>query len=79
MNDRIKQLIMEAVNFRLDPDSNAYEAQICPEDLEYLAELIVRECAEICNKIYFNNYPDAEDFERSEEGDAIKKHFGIEE
>lgn len=44
MNDRIKQLIMEAVNFGLDPDSDAYEAQICPEDLEYLAELIVKEC-----------------------------------
>lgn len=44
MNGRIKQLIMEAVNFRLDPDSDAYEAQICPEDLEYLAELIVKEC-----------------------------------
>ena len=42
------------------------------------AELIVRECVEVCNRVYFDNYPDAEDFERSEEGDAIKKHFGVE-
>ena len=42
------------------------------------AELIVQECADICNKIYFDRYPDAEDFERSEEGDAIKQHFGVE-
>jgi len=42
------------------------------------AELIVEECITICNKIYFERYPDAEDFERSEEGDAIKKHFGVE-
>lgn len=47
--------------------------------LEKYAQLVVQECAEICNKIYFDNYPDAEDFERSEEGDAIKKHFGVEE
>ena len=46
---------------------------------EKFAELIVRECADICNKIYFDRYPDAEDFERSEEGDAIKEHFGVEE
>jgi hypothetical protein len=50
MNERIKQLIMEAVNFRLDPDSDAYEAQVCPEDLEYLAELIVKDCANVADK-----------------------------
>jgi hypothetical protein len=43
MNERIKKLVFEAVNFRLDPDSNAYEAQVCPEDLELLAELIWKE------------------------------------
>lgn len=41
------------------------------------AELIINECVDVCNKIYFDNYPDAEEFERSEEGDAIKKHFGV--
>ncbi len=46
---------------------------------EHFAQLIVQECANICDKIYFDRYPDAEDFERSEEGDAIKKHFGVEE
>jgi len=50
-----------------------------PEWVKKFAELIVRECANICNKIYFDRYPDAEDFERSEEGDAIKKHFGVEQ
>ena len=45
MNERTKELIMECVDFRLDPDSNAYEAQVCPEELECLVELVVRECA----------------------------------
>lgn len=44
---------------------------------EKFAEMIISECADICNKIYFERYPDAEDFERSEEGDAIKQHFGV--
>lgn len=45
MNERTKELILECVDFRLDPDSNAYEAQVCPEELECLVELVVRECA----------------------------------
>ena len=76
MNDRIKQLIMEAVNFRLDPDSNAYEAQICPEDLEYLAELIVQECGEIAYKAYWDNPETVRGIHIKEK---IKKHFGVEE
>ena len=42
-----------------------------------LSELIVNKCVDICNQIYFDRYPDADDFERSEEGDAILQHFGI--
>jgi len=66
MNENIKKIALECYS----PYSNF--------DHEKFAELIVTECATICNKIYFDNYPDAEDFERSEEGDAIKKHFGVE-
>jgi len=64
MNERIKRLIDEAVKFRLDPDSNSYEAQVSPEDLEVFAELIVLECANICGK-------DSLDYR------YIKKHFGV--
>ena len=65
MNERIKELMDEAVRFRLDPDSNAYEAQVSPEDLEFFAELIVRECAEIC--LEANDHKN------------ILRHFGVEE
>jgi hypothetical protein len=76
MNDRIKELIMEAVNFRLDPDSDAYEAQICPEDLEYLAELIVKVCireigyksVELLDIDFYPHYQE-----------RLKKYFGVEE
>ena len=43
MNERIKELMDQAVTFRLDPDSNAYEAQVCPEELEYFAEIILED------------------------------------
>jgi hypothetical protein len=48
MNERIKELILQSVTFRLDPDSECYEAQICPEDLEGLAESIVQEVIYDC-------------------------------
>ena len=51
MNERIRELIMQSVNFRLDPDSDAYEAQVSPEDLEYLAQSIVRECMTLCEQV----------------------------
>lgn len=50
---------------------------ISTDRMDQLTELIVTECANICNKIYFDQYPDAEEWERSREGDAIKQHFGI--
>ena len=76
MNPRIRELMAEAVTFRLDPDSNAHEAQVCPEDLELFAELIVQECADWMSCA------------RNESGDRIgdsfywsskmKEHFGVE-
>lgn len=78
MNERIKKIVFDAIDFRLDPDSKCYEAQVHPEDLEYLAELIVRECAQVSE-------------DDISDGDAcctntadriarqIKKHFGVEE
>ena len=70
MNERIRELIDETISFRLDPDSNAYEALIHPEDLEMFAELIVRECNRYACSAW-------------EHGPLLGKdlliHFGIEE
>ena len=68
MNERIRELAKQA-------GWDGFEA--LDERNEKFAELIVRECVRICNKVYFDDYPDAEDFERSEEGEAIKQHFGV--
>ena len=70
MNERIRELEQQCVYW--DADDETYEF-----DREKFAELIVRDCVPVCNKVYFDNYPDAEDFERSEEGEAIKRHFGV--
>ena len=80
MNEQIKLLAKQAGFFpELNYDHTQWHAAGYNPNFEKLAELIVRECADICNRIYFDRYPDAEDFERSEEGDAIKKHFGVEQ
>jgi len=79
MNERIRELMAEAVTFRLDPDSNAHEAQVCPEDLELFAELIVQECATaIVNDS--KNFP-ASDLTwiaaMEESARVVKEHFGV--
>jgi hypothetical protein len=72
MNKRIRELMAEAVTFRLDPDSNAHEAQVCPEDLELFAELIIAEC---CVALH----PMLRDMiSRTQGVDLIVKHFGVE-
>lgn len=71
MNERIFELIQA---------QNGFSGPVwTEEDKQEFAKMIVVKCADICNKIYFERYPDAEHFERSEEGDAIKKYFGVEE
>jgi hypothetical protein len=74
MNQRIDKLLVKAGAY-FGGEGVVYDNF----DPKKFAELIVRECVEVCNRVYFDNYLDAEDFERSEEGDAIKKHFGVEE
>ena len=73
MNERIKQLAEQA----MVETQHEFGGKYLAFSKEKFAELIVQECVDICNRVYFDNYPDAEDFERSEEGDAIKKHFGV--
>ena len=76
MNERIKELAEQAGSTHKQ-SLGVY--QFYSHELEKFAELIVKECADVCNKIYFEHYPDAAEWERSEEGDAIKEHFGVEE
>ena len=75
MNERIKELAEQAG--MKHPVMG--EVSYTQFNHEKFAELIVKECATICDQIYFDNYPDAEDWEHSQEGDAIKEHFGVEE
>jgi hypothetical protein len=75
MNERIKRLIDEAVKFRLDPDSNSYEAQVSPEDLEVFAELIVQECANI---VQDSPWQLPQGYKSVDQAKLVKKYFGVE-
>ena len=73
MNERIRELMDEAVRFRLDPDSKQYEAQVSPEDLEVFAELIVRECQTVVE------WAISVDSTIDRVPVLIREHFGVEE
>ena len=80
MNERIKELMNEAVRFHWDHDGQAYEAQVHPEDLEYFAELIVRECIKEIEEFTIMS----EDYVQWNQALShvalyLKDHFGIEE
>ena len=66
MNERIKLLAEQAQIWIADFNGQRWEI-----DPEKFAELIVRECADICyNRDYTNG---------SAYGEAIEEHFGVEE
>ena len=72
MNERIKELAKQVAK------EEGWGVEVWQTTFtENFAKLIIQECVRVCNKVYFDDYPDAEDFERSEEGEAIKQHFGV--
>ena len=80
MNERIQELVFEAIDFKLDPDSKCYEAQVHPEDLEYLVELIIRECLEQIDTVR-DGCDEDDDHQQALgaewAGLAVAKHFGV--
>jgi hypothetical protein len=74
MNDRFRELALEAVNFRLDPDSNAFEAQVSPEDLEYFAELLMQDFIKVLLEWKKEPFP----FDEHTAVWILKQHFGVE-
>ena len=67
MSTVIKQIILESVDFRFDPDSEQLELLVTPQDLEFLVEMVVRECAKVLG----------EDDGATHHGTLLKEHFGV--
>jgi len=77
MNERIKEFA-EQVGFGWD---DKYHWYVGSRQMEKFAELIVKECADLCSK-----YGDRVEYNRPNSGyeawecaDIIKQHFGVEE
>jgi len=70
MNERIKELANEAGLLVHNPNN-------VPTKLEKFAELIVRECIDICMK---NQFDGADNYNNGSVSSAefIKEHFGVE-
>jgi len=78
MNERIKQLAEQAGSTH---KQNLGVYQFYSDELEKFAELIVRECLELCKKQEYDYWRSSEDqdFTPIDCADAIKEHFGVEE
>jgi hypothetical protein len=75
MNERIKQLLEE--NGFITEWMTSGEKNDAIRKYEMLANVLIKECVDVCNRVYFTNFPNAPGWERSEEGEAIKDHFGV--
>ena len=71
MNEQIKLLAEQATTY-IEPTSNSGEGWIF--DKEKFAELIVKECAEVAYKAYWNNPETVRGVHIQEK---IKQHFGV--
>jgi hypothetical protein len=77
MNEQIKALAVEA-DFMLCEDDHFYsegQSQKITKQLQKFAELIVRECAGVCEDYRGTEWGKAAECI----GDSIKEHFGVEE
>ena len=81
MNERIDALIDKMNKSGLIYQDGDYEMSVTGKDLEYLAELIVKECASVCHthgwgmlEHGMSGHNIADDC-----GTLIKEHFGVEE
>ena len=81
MNERIAALIDKMNYSGLIYQAGDYEMSVTGKDLEYLAELIVKECASVCHthgwgmlEHGMSGHNIADDC-----GTLIKEHFGVEE
>jgi len=87
MNERIKELIAQAEISRLEYDPATMMTERVQEfDKEKFAELIVQECASICElngQSYTHSFTPAKarlaESTSNHCGLMIKKHFGVEE
>ena len=73
MNERIRELVGRAGGIGHDDDGNELTPALVGKNLEYLAELIVRECIDTisdCSMEYCT---------RPQIVSEIKEHFGVEE
>ncbi len=73
MNERIKELAEQATCFKEGLIEGKYDIEVF--DKEKFAELIVKECAGVCEDYRGTEWGKAAECI----GDSIKEHFGVEE
>ena len=67
MNERIKQLMGQTLDEKFSGTWSVMDMQDLTKFADRFAELIVKECARLC------------DINDKEQGDILREHFGVEE
>ena len=81
MNERIKQLLGQAYDEAVPETWTTLSSEQQGRVYEKFAELIVRECVEVCGSVAAvrAGYHDADGRDTADScGDQIKEHFGVE-
>ena len=80
MNDKFKMLAFQATIGKAEFDNGSYYVAT-PDKMQKFAELIVKECAEICyhHSQAAGGVDTAFGYGYRDCGNDIKKHFGVEE
>jgi len=78
MNERIKELAQQA-GFQYIKDEGIGWAGNYNASLPKFAELIVRECANVCESMDRGHYKEVQDATLKDASVKIKEHFGVEQ
>jgi len=79
MNERIKQLADQAgVSITAANENGVFT--LLPDDVGKFAELLIRECVEICKKQEYKYWRSSEEDQWTpiDSANAIEQHFGVE-
>ena len=76
MNERIKELLRQTDLLKIAPTGSEYVED--PDALEHFAELIIKECAELCTQQYRKVNEFSDKSPPSPNAVYIKEHFGVE-
>lgn len=79
MNDNVLKLLLSVgIDIHVDPEYGQVLENFTLRDAEKFAELIVKECAEVCQQVTNSgDYTPDQQYASAACRDQVKRHFGV--